>query len=185
MFVYVGTYTGEKSQGIYRARLDLATGTLSAPELAATVTSPSFLALDPGKTHLYAVNEMGKFGDKPTGAVSAFAIDAATGALTLLNQESSGGSGPAHLSVDRAGPHRAGGQLRRRQRRVAADRRRTAGSDRRRRSSCTRDRACTRSGRPSRTRTRSTWTRPTRSPTPPTSASIASSSTGSIRRRRR
>ena len=46
---------------------------------------------------------MGKFGDKPTGAVSAFAIDRATGALTLLNQESSGGSGPAHLSVDRAG----------------------------------------------------------------------------------
>ena len=49
MFVYVGTYTGEKSQGIYRTRLDLATGTLSAPELAATATNPSFLALDPGQ----------------------------------------------------------------------------------------------------------------------------------------
>ena len=46
---------------------------------------------------------MGKFGDKPTGAVSSFAIDRATGALTMLNQESSGGSGPAHLSVDRSG----------------------------------------------------------------------------------
>jgi 6-phosphogluconolactonase len=46
---------------------------------------------------------MGKFGDKPTGAVSGFAIDRATGALTLLNQESSGGSGPAHVSVDRKG----------------------------------------------------------------------------------
>ena len=103
MFVYFGTYTGEKSQGIYRARLDLAAGTVSEPELAATVTSPSFLALAPDKRHLYAANEMGKFGDKPTGAVSAFAIDRATGALTLLNQESSGGSGPAHVSVDRAG----------------------------------------------------------------------------------
>lgn len=103
MFVYVGTYTSEKSQGIYRSRLDLATGTLSAPELAATVTNPSFLALDPAKTHLYTVNETGKFGDKPTGSVSAFTIDAATGALTLINQESSGGNGPAHVSVDRAG----------------------------------------------------------------------------------
>ncbi|AMY08828.1 6-phosphogluconolactonase [Luteitalea pratensis] len=103
MFVYFGTYTGEKSQGIYRARLDLAAGTVSEPELAATVTSPSFLALDPARRHLYAANEMGKFGDKPTGAVSGFAIDRATGALTLLNQESSGGSGPAHVSVDRKG----------------------------------------------------------------------------------
>ena len=52
MFVYFGTYTGEKSQGIYRARLDLAAGTLSAPELAATVTSPSFLALDPSQSDI-------------------------------------------------------------------------------------------------------------------------------------
>jgi 6-phosphogluconolactonase len=102
MHVYFGTYTGEKSQGIYRSRLDLASGALSAPELAATVTSPSFLAVHPSKRFLYAVNEMGKFGDKPTGAVSAFAIGAG-GALTLLNQESSGGNGPAHLTVDRAG----------------------------------------------------------------------------------
>ncbi|MCC6164384.1 MAG: lactonase family protein [Acidobacteria bacterium] len=103
MFVYVGTYTNERSQGIYRLRLDLGTGTISAPELAAAATNPSFLALDPSRTHLYAVNEIGKFNDKPTGAVSAFAVDAATGALTPINQESSGGSGPAHVSVDRAG----------------------------------------------------------------------------------
>jgi 6-phosphogluconolactonase len=103
MYVYFGTYTGEKSQGIYRARLDLGTGTVSEPELAATVTSPSYLALDPTRRHLYAANEMAKFGDKPTGAVSAFTVDAASGALTLLNQESSGGNGPAHVSVDRAG----------------------------------------------------------------------------------
>jgi len=103
MFVYFGTYTGEKSQGIYRARLDLGSGTVSEPELAATVTNPSFLALDPAKQHLFAANEMGKFNDKPTGAVSSFAIDRATGALTMLNQESSGGSGPAHVSVDRTG----------------------------------------------------------------------------------
>jgi 6-phosphogluconolactonase len=103
MFVYVGTYTGEKSQGIYRARLDLATGRLSAPELAATATNPSFLALAPSRTSLYAVSEVGTFGDRPTGAVSAFALDGSSGALTLLNQESSGGNGPAHVSVDGTG----------------------------------------------------------------------------------
>ena len=103
MFVYIGTYTGEKSQGIYRARLDLASGTVSEPELAAATTNPSFLALHPTGRFLYAGNEVGKFRDQPTGSVSAFALDGRTGALTPLNQEASGGSGPAHVSVDTAG----------------------------------------------------------------------------------
>src|SRR5258708_2305803 len=42
--VYVGTYNGRKSRGIYRAELDLATGKLSAPVLAAETVNPSFLA---------------------------------------------------------------------------------------------------------------------------------------------
>lgn len=103
MHVYIGTYTGEKSQGIYRARLDMATGALSAPELAAATTSPSFLAVHPRRTFLYAVNEVGKFNGQDTGSVSAFALDPKSGSLTALNQEGSGGAGPAHLVVDRGG----------------------------------------------------------------------------------
>ncbi|BCS32416.1 3-carboxymuconate cyclase [Luteitalea sp. TBR-22] len=99
MHVYIGTYTNGTSKGIYRARLDLATGTVSAPELAATQTNPSFLALHPTRPLLYAISETGTFGDKPTGSVSAYAMDSATGALTALNQVSSGGNGPAHVSV--------------------------------------------------------------------------------------
>jgi 6-phosphogluconolactonase len=38
---------------------------------------------------------------KKTGAVTAYAIDPATGDLTLLNHQSSGGPGPCHLAVDR------------------------------------------------------------------------------------
>ena len=34
MLVYVGTYTGEKSKGIYVSHMDVATGKLTAPELA-------------------------------------------------------------------------------------------------------------------------------------------------------
>ena len=45
--VYFGTYTGKKSKGIYVSRLDGANGKLTAPELAAETTSPSFLAVDP------------------------------------------------------------------------------------------------------------------------------------------
>lgn len=104
MLVYVGTYTNnEKSKGIYVSRLNLTTGRLSEPQLAAETTSPSFLAIHPDGRHLYAANEVRTFGGQQTGAVSAFAIDKATGTLKALNQQSSGGSGPAHLVVDATG----------------------------------------------------------------------------------
>jgi 6-phosphogluconolactonase len=103
MWVFLGTYTSGESEGIYRATLDLATGALSKPELAAKVENPSFLALHPSGKFLYAAGELSNFEGKPGGAVSAFALDAATEALKLLNQQSSRGAGPCHLVVDRAG----------------------------------------------------------------------------------
>jgi len=106
--VYVGTYTGPKSKGIYLFRLQ--TQGLEVPQnitlvplgLAAETPSPSFLALDTTRGLLFAVNELNTFEGKPTGAVSAFSIDAASGALTLLNQRPSMGTGPCHLVLDRA-----------------------------------------------------------------------------------
>jgi len=100
--VYIGTYTGKKSRGIYTARFDLESGRLSAPELAATTTNPSFLALHPNGRFLYAVGEMDTFEGKQAGAVSAFRIEA-NGKLSLLNSQPSGGTGPCHLSVDQTG----------------------------------------------------------------------------------
>jgi 6-phosphogluconolactonase len=101
--VYFGTYTGPKSKGIYVSRLDVSSGALSAPELAAEVTSPSYLAVHPARDFLYAVNEVSDYGGKPTGSVTAFAINRSTGRLTALNQQSSAGAGPAHLVVDKGG----------------------------------------------------------------------------------
>lgn len=101
--VYVGTYTAKASKGIYLTRLNLATGELQPPELAAEVKNPSFLAPHPTRPLLYAVGEIGDFSGKKTGAVSAFAVEPQSGKLTLLNQQSSGGTGPCHLVVDRTG----------------------------------------------------------------------------------
>ncbi len=100
MRVYIGTYTGARSQGIYVCEFDPQTGALSAPELAAKTNSPSFLALHPNHHFLYAVGEE---GGKLGGAVRAFSIDPKTGMLTFLNEQRSGGDGPCHLSVDRDG----------------------------------------------------------------------------------
>jgi 6-phosphogluconolactonase len=104
-WVYVGTYSGDKSKGIYRMEFDHATGKLSAPKLAAEARNPSFLALHPSHRFLYAVNEVDEADGKKGGAVSAFAIDQATGDLKLLNLQSTGGAGPCHVAVDRAGTH--------------------------------------------------------------------------------
>jgi 6-phosphogluconolactonase len=103
MHVYFGTYTGDASKGIYVSHFDAASGQLSAPQLAAEVVSPAFLALHPNRGFLYAVNEIGSFKDLPGGAVSAFAIEPGTGRLRLLNQESTRGGGPCHLTVDPSG----------------------------------------------------------------------------------
>lgn len=103
--VYIGTYSQRGSEGIYRSRLDPATGRLDAPQVAAKATNPSFLALHPKIHVLYAVNETGRYEGKPVGAVIAFAMDEATGALTELNREPTGGPAPCHLAVDATGSH--------------------------------------------------------------------------------
>jgi 6-phosphogluconolactonase len=104
-WVFIGTYNGPKSKGIYRCEMDLKTGKLGEPELAAAVANPSFLAIHPTHRFLYAVGEMEMFGGKRGGAVNALSLDPKTGKLALLNQKPSGGGGPCHLVVDKAGKH--------------------------------------------------------------------------------
>jgi 6-phosphogluconolactonase len=103
--IYVGTYTGEKSKGIYAFRFNPASGALAPAGLMAEAKSPSWLALDPSGRFLYAANEIDDHDAEKSGAVSAYAVDGATGALTLLNAQSSRGAHPCHLSLDRAGTH--------------------------------------------------------------------------------
>ena len=100
-WVFVGTYTDHGSKGIYRMVLDTASGKLSEPELAAELSDPSFLAIHPSRKYLYTVNESSGAGKG--GGVTAFALDAGTGSLTRLNQESTVGDGPCHLVVDATG----------------------------------------------------------------------------------
>ncbi len=102
-FVYFGTYTKGKSKGIYRARLDAATGKLSPAELAAECKDPSFLAVHPNGRFLYAIDEGSDPAKTPGRGVAAYAIDAKSGALTLLNEQSGGAPGPCHLMVDTIG----------------------------------------------------------------------------------
>jgi 6-phosphogluconolactonase len=107
-FVYVGTYTSENSKGIYLFRLQVdnpQSASLVPIGVAAETPSPSFLEFDDRRRLLFAVNEVGQFDGKPTGAVTAFSIDRESGKLTQLNQQPSMGSGPCHLVLDRQRRH--------------------------------------------------------------------------------
>ena len=95
--VYVGTYTGKGSQGIYALHFNPTSGAMSELELVGATTNPSFLALHPNGRFLYAVNETS------AGAVTAFSIDARTAKLSELNHVPSGGADPCFLLVDPTG----------------------------------------------------------------------------------
>jgi 6-phosphogluconolactonase (cycloisomerase 2 family) len=112
VWLYIGTYTGNpgafasNGNGIYLCELDLSTGKLTvlklvsaAPPTGTAPPSPSTIALDPTRTHLYAGNEFG-----PPGAVSAYSINRVTGDLTLLNVQPALGA-PAYVGVDRQGKY--------------------------------------------------------------------------------
>jgi 6-phosphogluconolactonase len=94
--VYLGTYTGNGSKGIYQCELNLKDGSLSEPTLAVETSSPSFVAFHPNKKFLYAVNE----GD---ATISSFSINHSDGTLTFLNSQPSQGGAPCHLIVDPTG----------------------------------------------------------------------------------
>ncbi len=98
---YVGTYTGKGSDGIYAYRFDPATGATRAgrSRRPQPTIRPFSRPIRTGR-FLYAVNELEAFRGEPTGAVSVFAIERASGKLRLLQQVPSLGGSPAHVSLD-------------------------------------------------------------------------------------
>jgi 6-phosphogluconolactonase len=101
--VYIGTDTSKNvSKGIYQSHFDTIRGQLSAPVLAAATARPSFFAITPvgqGRRFLYAVNAV----NDPAATATTFVTEPKTGALKQIGQVSSGGAGPAYISVDATG----------------------------------------------------------------------------------
>ena len=97
MLAYVGSYTTEQRQGrgtgIEVYRIDPRSGEWTLEQTVPDLVNPSFLALDRRRRVLYAAH-----GDEDYA--SAFAIDDATGQLTPLNRQSTGGRNGVHLAVD-------------------------------------------------------------------------------------
>jgi len=101
-FIYVGSYTAATSKGIYAWKFDAATGALAPVGLVAETPNPAHVWVSPSGKVLYAVNWQAS--DSVEGdTVSAFAINARTGALTFLNKVSSHGVKPNQVVLDPSG----------------------------------------------------------------------------------
>jgi 6-phosphogluconolactonase (cycloisomerase 2 family) len=99
-FAYVGSFAtstrGAHGEGLSVFAIDASTSRWSRVQLLSSVVNPGYLALDPRRPVLYAVQP-------GADEVSAFAIDDRSGELTLINRQPSGGNDPSHLAIDPAG----------------------------------------------------------------------------------
>lgn len=99
-YLFVGTYTGERSDGIYLFRFDSDEGLLTPADTASGVSNPSYLNLSPDHSFLYAVNEE---ADSANATVSAFSFDKENGKISFLNKQTSRGGAPCYVSTDHNG----------------------------------------------------------------------------------
>lgn len=97
--LFIGTYTAKGSKGVYAVSFDPAAERFTAPAVAAETANPTFLALSPDRSKLYAVADT-------TALAAAFAVGPDRATLTPL--PSTGpvtptGKPPCHLVTDATG----------------------------------------------------------------------------------
>jgi 6-phosphogluconolactonase len=109
VLVFTGAYTGfpphprGRAAGVDVFQFNPDTGSLTHVSTQPGVDNPTFICVSSDHRYLYAINAVSEIDGVPGGAVEAFSIDQATGALSRLNRQSTIGPGPAFVAVDRAG----------------------------------------------------------------------------------
>ncbi len=92
---YVGTYTKENSEGIYKFTLGTEANKISNVTLAAKLDNPTYVTINRNNEYLYSVVKEGE-----SGGVAAYSINSKTGELTEENRQVVEGASPCHVSVD-------------------------------------------------------------------------------------
>ncbi len=116
----VGTSTGRSgSKGVYKYAFDSKTGALEQLDVT-ECNNPQFMALSPDQKYLFTLNsgfvpagqpappppqpgQRQRGGGGGGGAVSSWAFNDKTGAMTLINEVSAGAGGGAYICVDHTG----------------------------------------------------------------------------------
>jgi 6-phosphogluconolactonase len=101
-YAYVGTYT-PNGGGIYLFRLDPVTAAMTQLQVIDDIRNPTWLAVNPAQTRLYAVSEVDNYQGLHSGAIVSYAIDKDSLQIKRLGAVSSGGTTPAYVSVHPTG----------------------------------------------------------------------------------
>jgi 6-phosphogluconolactonase len=102
IYAYVGTYT-PNGGGIYLFRLDPASGGLTQLQVFDDIRNPTWLAVNPARTRLYAVSEIDNYQGLRSGAVVSYAIDSENFQIKRLGAVSSAGAAPTYAAVHPSG----------------------------------------------------------------------------------
>jgi len=92
-FFYTGTYASRTDTGIYLCALDGSSGEMRIVNGTDGIERPSFVRLSPDGSRLYAVSETSD------GHLYAYAVDAGTGELHMLDRRATEGADPCYVSV--------------------------------------------------------------------------------------
>lgn len=96
--LFVGTYTGKGSKGIYWLDFNSQTGVSTLISSTDTASNPSFICVSTSGKNLYAVSED---GNKEHGHISAYTINQKTKTLDFINKVPSNGDHPCFVAINK------------------------------------------------------------------------------------
>ncbi|MBW7457237.1 lactonase family protein, partial [Paenibacillus sepulcri] len=105
LYIFAGSYAEPENSGVYVYRFAENTGSLTLAYEYQGLKNPTFLNVDAAKHRLYAISEGTDAAGKKIGEAAAFAIDAATGALNLLNKAATVEAPTCHIQRDPSGKY--------------------------------------------------------------------------------
>ena len=97
-YLFIGTYTGSGSKGIYVYKFNSKTGkaTWISNTDSSTSSNPSYLAISPNGKYVYSVYED---GNQKNGNIAAYSFNKTTGKLSFINKQLSGGDHPCYVAT--------------------------------------------------------------------------------------
>lgn len=100
MNFYIGTSSGDPTEGIYIYEMDMNTGKSELVNKYSNILNPGYLTISNNGEKLYAIHSI--TGQKES-AISGFEINNSNGVLNLINTQSTKGRGGCHISTDNDG----------------------------------------------------------------------------------
>ncbi|MBD2869760.1 lactonase family protein [Paenibacillus arenilitoris] len=100
LLVFVGSYAEAEENGVYAYAFDEELGTLTLLDQYAGIKNPTFLNVDADRNRLYAICETLSPEGQRIGAAASFAIDPASGTISLLNRQHTTDGTTCHIQRD-------------------------------------------------------------------------------------